>query len=85
MIIHKTPAFDKKFKKLTNKQKEDFYKAIRFFCNDPHHPSLKTHKLAGKWKSFWALRLNFSDRCIFYFISRHEALLYDVGPHSIYD
>ena len=84
MIIHKTPAFDRRFKKLTQKQKEDLYEAIELFYQDNFHPQLKTHKLKGKWSSFWAFRINYADRCIFYFLNQNEILLYDIGPHRIY-
>lgn len=85
MIVHKTPAFNRKFRKLTNQQREDFYKAIRVFYEDPFHSRLKTHKLKGDWKSFWAFRVNYSDRCIFSFIDNEEVLLYDIGSHDIYE
>lgn len=85
MFVHKTPAFDKKFKKLSSKQKEDFYKAIELFFEDPYHPHLKTHKLKGQWKDFWSFRVNYSDRCIFFFLNQNEVLLYDIGGHHIYE
>ena len=84
MIIKKTPAFDRRFKKLTNKQKEDFFISLKLFDDDPFHPQLKTHKLKGKWSSFHAFRINYSDRCIFYFLSSKEVILYDIGSRRIY-
>jgi len=85
MIINKTPAFNRKFKKLTQKQKEDFYEAIELFYINPLNSKLKTHKLKWKWKSFWSFRLNYSDRCIFYFLNNKEVLLYDIWDHWIYE
>lgn len=84
MIVHKTPAFDRKFERLTRQQKEDFYVAIELFYFDPYHARLKTHKLKGKWKDFWSFRVNYSDRCIFCFLTPEEVLLYDIGSHKIY-
>ena len=84
MIIKKTPAFDRKFKKLSNEQKESLYAAIELFYDNPFHPKLKTHKLKGKWASFHAFRITYSERCIFCFLNNNEILLYDIGSHKIY-
>jgi len=80
MIVHKTPAFDRKFKKLNA-----FFEVIKLFCYDPFLPKLKTHKLKGKWTSFHSFRINYSDRCIFYFLTANEIILYDIGSHEIYN
>lgn len=85
MILRSTPAFDRSFRKLTRSQKEDFKKAIFLFNENNFHPFLKTHKLRGRWKNFWAFSLNYSDRCIFKYIKYNEVLLYDIGPHKIYE
>ena len=85
MIIHKTPSFDRKFKKLSTIQKEDFYKMISLFMEDPFCPKLHTHKLKGKWSSFHSFRISYSDRCIFHFIHLDEVLLYSIGSHKIYE
>lgn len=85
MIIEKTPAFDRKFKKLTSKQQQDFFDAILIFQKDPHAQGLKTHKLQGKWKDFWAFRVNYSDRCIFLYTKENTVLLYDIGSHRVYE
>lgn len=85
MVIYKTPSFNRKFKKLSFQQKEDFYQAIHSFFDNPFSSQLKTHKLKGKWESFYAFRINYSDRCIFSFISENEVLLYDIGSHTIYE
>ena len=84
MIIKKTPAFNRKFKKLGNKQKEEFFTSLQLFYDDPFHPQLKTHKLKGKWSSFHSFRINYSDRCIFYFLNPAEVILYNIGSHKIY-
>ena len=78
------PAFDRKFKKLTQKQKDLFFIALPLFYADPFHPQLKTHKLKGKWASFYAFRINYSDRCVFYFLNSEEVVLYDIGSHKVY-
>jgi proteic killer suppression protein len=84
MQIQKTPAFNRRFKKLSEQQKKDFYTALRLFCQDAFHPKLKTHKLKGRWKAFHSFRVNYSDRCIFYFLQNDDILLYDIGSHQIY-
>jgi addiction module RelE/StbE family toxin len=85
MIIRKTPSFDRKFKKLSEKQKEDFFRSIKLLYKNIFHPQLKTHKLKGKWASFHSFRINYSDRCIFYFINPNEIAFYDIGSHKIYE
>lgn len=51
MNLHFTNSFQKKVRKLLKKDpglRKDLKKQFKLFEINPHHPSLKTHKLKGK-------------------------------------
>jgi len=53
--------------------------------NDPKHSFLKTHKLNGELKNYWASSVNFAFRIVFKFSKdKKEIVLYGVGDHDIY-
>lgn len=83
-IIKISPLFEKHFKKLPRDIKEKAKKRERIFRNNPFHPSLKTHKLAGKEKEAWAFWITFSYRLKFIFLNDKEVLFLDIGTHDIY-
>lgn len=51
---------------------------------DPAHPSLRTHKLKGRFQECVAFRLRDGYRVLFEFSTPHIVNLLDVGPHDIY-
>jgi proteic killer suppression protein len=58
MIIHFTQAFQKKAQKLCKKDnslREDLAKQISIFQVNPHHPSLRLHKLHGRRSEQYAI------------------------------
>jgi len=56
-------------------------KILRDNCLDPR---LKTHKLTGTLKDYWAFSVTYSDRVLFRFISEKEIIFYKIGSHEIY-
>lgn len=51
---------------------------------DPFHAHLRTHKLQGKLKGFWACSVDIKHRIIFRF-DKNAIILEAMGPHDIYD
>ena len=76
--------FDKGYKKLPKKVKEEAKKKEKIFRRDPFDPRLRTHKLHGKEKEVWAFWINHRYRIKFIFLNNKEVLFLDIGTHDIY-
>ena len=64
--------------KLIAEKKEVLFRA------NPFDARLKTHKLQGRLKDFWAFSLDRKNRIIFEFGERGTVHFLSVGDHSIY-
>jgi len=70
--------FVKRVKEIRNKDR-NLYKKIKkqleLFQNNPHHPSLRTHKLTGSLKNVWSIsidknyRILYQDGNLYYFFA----------------
>lgn len=56
----------------------------KIFREDPFHPILRVHKLAGKEKEFWAFWVTYSYRIKFIFLNKEKVLFLDIGTHDVY-
>lgn len=59
-------------------------KKEKLFRKDPYASSLKTHKLTGKLKGYFAFSIDYSYRIIFEFKVNNTVWFHSVGTHSIY-
>lgn len=84
MIIKISSNFKKNYRKLPEIIKEKSLKKELIFRNNPFDPRLKTHKLSGKEKFYWAFWVDDSYRIKFIFLSNGEVLFLDIGTHDIY-
>lgn len=84
MKIYYSGKFAKEYKKLPLKIKKLAEKKEKLFRDDPFNPQLKTHKLTGKLKEFWAFSIDFEYRIIFEFASKDIVWFHSVGTHGIY-
>ncbi|MEK7524036.1 MAG: type II toxin-antitoxin system mRNA interferase toxin, RelE/StbE family [Patescibacteria group bacterium] len=84
MRIFLSPLFEKNYKALPRHIQLNLQKKEKIFQINPHHPSLKTHKLSGKMKEFSSFSINRSYRVIFRFVAKNQVIFYDVGTHQIY-
>lgn len=84
MKVHYTSRFIKDLKKLSKEKQKLALKREVYFRNDPFDSRLKTHKLSGVLKEYWAFSLTYSDRVLFRFIKKNEAIFYKIGSHDIY-
>lgn len=79
-------AFSKSFKRAFKKRiagnsgrEEKFWTKLELFKNDLFDPTLKTHKLSGKFKNYWSFSIEYDLRVIFYFVDDENILLIDIG------
>lgn len=77
--IHKAKRFVKKHPELISQ----YEKTLKILEIDPHHPSLRLHRLKGKLKDLHSISINISYRITleFYFKDK-EIILVNVGRHD---
>lgn len=59
-------------------------KKMAIFVDNPYYPSLKTHKLHGRYRGSLAYSVDHDYRIIFIFLDRDTVLYLDIGTHDIY-
>ncbi|MBU1557545.1 type II toxin-antitoxin system mRNA interferase toxin, RelE/StbE family [Patescibacteria group bacterium] len=86
MIIIYSSNFIKKYKKLPTKIKRLAEEKEGLFKKDIFDPSLKTHKLHGKFKDFYSFSINHTYRIIFEISKKKEIIVHflSIDNHSIY-
>lgn len=85
MKILYLPKFAREYKKLPKEIQELSEKKEEIFRENPFDKKLKTHKLHGPIKNFWAFSVNHKYRIIFDFLNKNTARFYSVGDHDIYE
>lgn len=85
MKIYYSKKFAREYKKLPKKIKFIAEKKEKVFRKNPFDMSLKTHKLTGKLKSYWAFSLDYQYRIIFDFTDKDVIWFHSVGTHEIYN
>lgn len=85
MRIYYSKKFAREYKKLPDKIKLIAEKKEKVFRKNPFQPQLKTHKLTGKLKSYWAFSLDYQYRIIFEFADKDIIWFHSVGTHEIYN
>ncbi len=81
--IRTTRDFDKKFIKLSKNKMlaEKIITKIKMLAQDINTPELKTHKLSGNLKNFYACSVNFEYRIVFSFDDSF-VFLDSIGTHD---
>ncbi|MDP2585695.1 MAG: type II toxin-antitoxin system mRNA interferase toxin, RelE/StbE family [Candidatus Levybacteria bacterium] len=82
--IHYTSRFIKDFKKISKDKQRLAIIREEIFRGNCFDSRLKTHKLTGALKDYWAFSVTHSDRILFGFISEKEIIFYKIGSHEIY-
>jgi addiction module RelE/StbE family toxin len=84
--IIETKSYLKKLKKFLKKHPDIFAKyekTIYLLELNPHHPSLRLHKLSGKLAQYYFISIDMSYRIIIDFvIIEDQIILIDIGSHS---
>lgn len=84
MTIIYSNRFAKEYKKLPIHIKDKAEKLEEIFRENIFDERLKTHKLSGELKEFWAFSINYNYRIIFEFFNKDIIHFHSVGTHSIY-
>ncbi|WP_442764819.1 type II toxin-antitoxin system RelE/ParE family toxin [Sulfurospirillum cavolei] len=84
--ITRTDEYFKKSLKFFKKHPEmqsKYEKTLILLSANPHHPSLRLHKLQGNLKAFYSVSLDLQYRIILDFIIVDEVIiLLDIGAHD---
>ena len=84
--IVRTDEYRKKLTKFLKKHPdmiERYIKTIEIMETNPHHPSLRLHKLKGKLHAFHSVSITMEYRVIIDFIIKeHEIIPIDIGTHD---
>ena len=56
----------------------------KIFRLDPFDSALKTHKLKGRLREFWAFSIRYQYRIIFEFADDNTIYFHSVGTHDVY-
>jgi mRNA-degrading endonuclease YafQ of YafQ-DinJ toxin-antitoxin module len=77
--IHRAKRFIKKHPEMLTQ----YEKTLKLLENDPHHPSLRLHRLKGKFKDLHSVSINISYRITleFYF-NNNEIVPVNVDHHD---
>jgi mRNA-degrading endonuclease YafQ of YafQ-DinJ toxin-antitoxin module len=81
MRFARSSAFKRRASKLTPEQIGLLAAALRRFARDPRDPILRTHRLRGELKEYWAFSVDRDLRVVFRW-EGDEALLVTPGTHD---
>ncbi len=79
------PKFIKQMDSLPLDVEDKLKKMLLLLRENALHPSLRLHKLSGKWEGFYSLSLDRKYRVIFEVMENQDLLFVSVGTHAIYD
>ncbi len=79
-IIILTEPFEKDFWELSNSERKQPRKALRFLADNPKHPSLQIHRIKGT--SFWEAYVN-KDISVVFEQNSDTLVLRAIGHHDI--
>lgn len=84
MDIEYLPKFKRQYKKLSVSVQEEAENCEIIFRTNPFDTRLKTHKLKGRFDTYFAFSVNNKIRIIFDFVHAKKARFYQIGTHDIY-
>lgn len=82
--IQYSSHFLRALKKLPKELASEVLKREAMFRTNIFNPKLKTHKLKGELKGFWAFSITESHRIMFAIENNKVISFIDVGDHDIY-
>jgi toxin HigB-1 len=84
--IKLTDSYEKKVKRFLKKHHdltEKYHKTMSLLATNPHHPSLRLHKLEGRLNDCHSVSINLSYRIVIYFLLvDNEIVPVDIGDHE---
>jgi len=84
MNIEYSPKFERLYKKLPEDIKILAVEQEKIFRKNPFDPKLKTHKLSGPLRNYWAFWIDYKYRLIFSFLNSKTVRFHIIGDHRIY-
>ena len=76
---------EKQFLKRHPELIERYKKVLKLLETNPNHPSLRLHKLRGKFAGKYSVSITMSYRIILAFVITEKGIvLIDVGSHDVY-
>jgi mRNA-degrading endonuclease YafQ of YafQ-DinJ toxin-antitoxin module len=85
--IHFDDVFEKHWHKylmgLTEKQKKHLRARLAIFKEDVFDKRLKTHRLKGNLKDYYAFSVSYSDRIVFKIIEDSSVYFIEIGSHDV--
>jgi addiction module RelE/StbE family toxin len=84
MEIVYSSKFAREYKKLSEDIKDLAEQKETIFRQNPFDPKLKTHKLSGRLREFWAFSIDYKYRIVFEFASDDLVYFHAVGTHDVY-
>jgi len=68
---------------LTEKQKAQLRERLTIFKEDVFDKRLKTHRLKGNLKEYYAFSISYSHRIVFKIIEDNSVYFIEVGSHDV--
>lgn len=82
MIITFHRSFRKKYNRLPHKLQVRCDERMLLFENDPRHPLLEKHPLAGDRIGQWSINITGDYRAIYKFIRNGAVIFVDIDTHN---
>lgn len=61
-----------------------YEKTLKLLEANPHHPSLRLHKLQGRLSELYSVSINITYRiCIYFIIEDDKIIPIDIGTHDV--
>ena len=80
LILHRN--FEKRFVKLDQKIREKFRERRDLFIQNPFHPLLDNHALAGDREGQWSINITGDWRAIYVWMDENTVIFLDIDTHS---
>ena len=80
--IEYSKKFQKQFAKLSPKVREQFKVRQRLWFQDPYHPRLRLHKLAGEFVGLYSINITGDIRAIYEETGKETVVFGLIGTHS---
>lgn len=75
-------SFKKHYNKLSDSEKKQTQHKLKFFIENPTHPSLRTKKIQGG-DGIWESSITMDIRIIWFYENNELIFLLDIGHHDI--
>ncbi len=75
-------SFEKQFKKLPKKIKQQAIVRLQLFVADPMNYHLRNHPLTGEWLGYRSIDVTGDTRAVYKKVDEHVARFVAIGSHS---